>query len=218
MAERLQRILVFLLQLSLIVAIILLGLQQNWTGLAFSALTLILTFLPHAVEYRYKIDFPVEFEFLAVLFIYASVFLGEVGDFYYRFWWWDSALHIGSSAALGFVGFLILYALHSAGKLDARPWLVALFSFSFALALGAIWEIFEFSMDQLFGTNMQKNGLVDTMWDLIVDAGGALFASILGFFYLTKWRREHGMFAYLAEGFIRKNPRFVRKRRTKIYS
>jgi hypothetical protein len=39
-------------------------------------------------------------------------------------------------------------------------------------------------MDSLFGLNMQKSGLRDTMWDLIVDALGALVVSILGYLYL----------------------------------
>ena len=47
------------------------------------------------------------------------------------------------------------------------------FAFTFALALGNVWEIFEFGMDRLFGLTMQKpmagdpSGLTDTMWDLI---------------------------------------------------
>jgi hypothetical protein len=52
------------------------------------------------------------------------------------------------------------------------------------LSIGALWEIFEFLMDSLFGLNMQKSGLIDTMWDLIVDALGALVISILGYLYL----------------------------------
>ena len=39
-------------------------------------------------------------------------------------------------------------------------------------------------MDQLFGLNMQKSGLVDTMWDLIIDTAGAVVMSLLGWWYL----------------------------------
>lgn len=31
---------------------------------------------------------------------------------------------------------------------------------------------------------MQKSGLVDTMWDLVVDAGGAFVASLIGYFHI----------------------------------
>ena len=64
------------------------------------------------------------------------------------------------------------------------PGFVALFVFAFSMMMGSVWEIFEFSIDSFFGFNMQKSGLVDTMWDLIVDAIGALFISILGYFYV----------------------------------
>ena len=62
--------------------------------------------------------------------------------------------------------------------------MLALFSFSFAIAIGVVWEIFEFFMDISFGLNMQKSGLIDTMGDLIVDSLGALLASGIGYFYL----------------------------------
>ena len=70
------------------------------------------------------------------------------------------------------------------------PLLIALFSFTFSLALGALWEIFEFSMDQIFLTNMQTSGVVDTMWDLIADALGAFSMSVIGFLHLKHCHGE----------------------------
>ena len=66
--------------------------------------------------------------------------------------------------------------------------------------------IFEFGVDQILGFNMQKSGLVDTMWDLIVDSIGAFFASLLGFLYLKGEKRFS--VAVLIERFVRDNPRF----------
>ena len=74
--------------------------------------------------------------------------------------------------------------------------------------LGTLWEIFEFSMDAAWGINMQKSGLVDTMWDLIVDGIGALFASIVGFVYL-KGGKTH-LFEKLLMSFVKKNPKFFK--------
>src|SRR3546814_16435775 len=62
--------------------------------------------------------------------------------------------------------------------LHMRPSFLAVFAFCFSQAIGALWEIFEFTMDQVFGLTMQKpmlgdpSGLTDTMWDLIVNAIG----------------------------------------------
>jgi hypothetical protein len=60
----------------------------------------------------------------------------------------------------------------------------------FALAVGALWEVFELAMDQTFGLQMQKprfgdpSGLADTMWDLTFDAIGALLVSTFGWWYM----------------------------------
>ena len=67
--------------------------------------------------------------------------------------------------------------------MNLSPVFIAVFAFCFALALGAVWEIYEFTMDSVFGTNMQKymldNGtaligqaaLQDTMKDISVRTG-----------------------------------------------
>ena len=97
-------------------------------------------------------------------------FLGEVRSWYERIWWWDIALHTSSGLLLGLVGFLLVYVLTENERIDLhmRPRFVALFAFLFAVAVGALWEIFEFAMDRMLGANMQKpmlddpSGLTDT--------------------------------------------------------
>jgi hypothetical protein len=101
---------------------------------------------------------------------------------------------------------LILYLITARGKLKASPFLIAIFSFAFGLAIGALWEIFEYAMDTWFGLNMQKSGLRDTMADLIVDAIGAGVASVTGYIYLRF--NIHDPFDRLIEWFLQENPRF----------
>lgn len=79
------------------------------------------------------------------------------------------------------------------------------FSFCFALALGAFWEIFEFVIDGLFGFSMQKNGLIDTMWDLIVDTLGALIAAVSGYLYIRYRRRGAGIFQHYLNSYLSEN-------------
>ncbi len=60
-------------------------------------------------------------------------------------------------------------------------------------------------MSSLLRLNMQKSGLVDTMWDIIVDMGGALTVSIAGYCYM-----KTGMRSFVEEWiikFITNNPR-----------
>jgi len=140
------------------------------------------------------------------------LFLGETRDYYDRFWWWDIALHATSGSLLGVLGVLLVYVLNEDPKINMRmkPGFVAVFAFTFAMAAGALWEIFEFGMDQLFGMNMQKSGLVDTMTDLIVDAAGALVVSLVGYFYMKRGVRSF-VESWIVK-FIDNNPRMFRRK------
>jgi hypothetical protein len=208
---RLTRIILGLLRLALIIAGILSIAAGNWTVLFASAGTLVLTFLPQIIANQVNVRLPLQFELIITVFLYASLFLGEVGGYYGRFGWWDIMLHAWSSFAFGFAGFLVLFLLHARGKLKAGPGLIAVFAFTFGLAIGAIWEIYEFSMDQLLGTNMQKSGLTDTMGDLVVDTLGAGIASAIGYIYLR--HKIWDPFDALIRWFLEANPRFQRKSR-----
>lgn len=158
--------------------------QQQWTVLFASIVTFLLVLIPWFARKKYNIKIPTEIELIITLFIYATLFLGEAHDFYKIFWWWDMLLHAGSAIIFGFLGFILLYFIVSKQEINARPWTIAVFSFSFAIAIGAMWEIFEFTMDQFLGLNMQKSGLLDTMQDLIVDTLGAILSSTIAFIYL----------------------------------
>lgn len=182
------------LQLIMVIGLALSIYEQQWLNAGAICGILLLTALPTLVFRRWKVFVPPELELLAIAFIFAALFLGETRGYYGRFWWWDIALHTTSGVLLGIFGFLLVYVLNGIPRLDLhmRPGFVAFFAFCFALAIGALWEIFEFAMDQLAGMNMQKpflgdpSGLTDTMWDLIVDALGALAIAISGYLYLKR--------------------------------
>jgi uncharacterized membrane protein YjdF len=192
--------------------------QHNWLP-AFTAAGIIgITLIPFFVERRFKVHIPPQFQLMGIGFVFASLFLGEMRGYYTRFWWWDIVLHTSSGLLLGIVGFLLVHVLNEIEKIgmQLKPGFVAFFAFLFAVGLGALWEIFEFSMDTLFGTNMQKpmlhdpSGLLDTMVDLIVDTVGALVISLFGYYHL----RIVGSTSFLEhwiEHFIEKNPRLFSK-------
>ncbi len=120
-------------------------------------------------------------------------------------------MHSGSALGVGLIGFVLIFMLFEGNKYAAPPYALALLSFFVAMAIGAIWEIFEYSMDIWFGMNMQKSGLDDTMWDMIVNLVGATIAGLAGYFYLRgKW--FVGL-ARLIDQFVRANKKLFRKRR-----
>jgi hypothetical protein len=204
LVERIMMSVSAVIRFSLALAIAAAILNQRWFTLFASSATLILSFFPILLKRRFNIYLTTEFELIIVVFLYASLFLGEVHAYYTRFWWWDVVLHIGASLALGFIGFLLVYVLYRERKLQAKPLTIAILAFSFAVMIGTLWEIFEFAMDQSFGWNMQKSGLIDTMWDLIVDVGGALFTSVIGFLYIKGGKTF--IFERILTRFVSRNP------------
>lgn len=172
--------------------------------------------LPVRLMRRWDIQIPKVMFLMYVGFLYCAIFLGEVRSFYYNVPHWDTVLHIFSGAMLGALGFSMIAIFNNTERipLELSPLFVAVFAFCFALALGAVWEIYEFAADVVLQTNMQKfalddgtqlvgqAALSDTMKDIIVDAIGAVATSTIGYISL---KYEKGWI----EGFM------IRKGKTK---
>ena len=197
-ASRLHFILMLILEVVMLVELIVLtGAGRLLPAFVTIALMSVIA-APVIFKGRFGVPIPSELHFFAALFIFATLFLGEVQGFYHKLWWWDLALHGFSGVLLGLLGFMFVYLVNENETVDVRmkPSFVALFAFFFAVGMGTIWEIFEFSMDELFGFDMQKamfgdpSGLTDTMWDLIVDTIGSALMAGLGWLYMRRAKRE----------------------------
>lgn len=159
------------------------------------ALGLLVMMLPTFIARKWKIVVPNTIVIVYFVFLYCAIYLGEVRNFYYSIPHWDTVLHAFSGAMLGALGFVLVDILNKDAKVgvDLSPFFVAMFAFSFALAVGALWEVYEFSFDAFLGLNMQKHttesgiallgteALSDTMKDIIIDAAAALAVSVLGY-------------------------------------
>ena len=159
---------------------------QNWNQVFLAGTVFALTLLPFFFESWVDLRLPKSFIGAVVLFVFGTIFLGEIGDFYERFTWWDTLLHTGSAIGFAMIGTVVMLFFVRGERLRAPALLLATMAFAFAVSIGAIWEIFEYAMDQWFGFNMQKDGLKDTMEDLIVDAAGAFIGAGAGYWYLKK--------------------------------
>ena len=167
-------------------------LRGNYLALFLSLGILALTMLPAIIRRSYQVYLPLEFDFITILFVFGSLFLGEFRSYYARFWWWDLLLHTSAGFLMGLVGFILVYVLNREQRteLTMSPVFIGLFSFTFAMTLGVLWEIFEYAMDVWFQADMQWGGLEDTMWDLILDAASAAFISVLGYGWLRSGRES----------------------------
>ncbi len=219
LSTRIHRWVLIVMQSIMAMQLILLLREGQWIN-AFAVMAIMaLTLSPALLGRRFRVQVPPEFQVLAVIFVFAALFLGEMQSYYERLWWWDVALHTSSGLLFGILGFLLVYVLNENEHADLhmRPRFVALFAFTFAVAVGTTWEIFEFAMDQIVGTNMQKpmlgdpSGLTDTMWDMIVNAVGALVTSTFGWWYMHQ--REHSFIEVWILKFIDRNPRLFRDNR-----
>ena len=157
-------------------------------------LGLVVMSLPSIITHKLRLMVPNAMCILYYVFLYCAIFLGEIFSFYYLVPHWDLYLHAMSGAMLGSLGFILVDWLNKDEhvKLSMSPVFVSLFAFSFALAVGALWEIYEFTFDAALGLNMQKfktedgtllvgsGALADTMEDLIIDAIAAAAVTILG--------------------------------------
>lgn len=203
------------LQAICIVGLVLYVLRRDWENVVLTAIVVLLTLAPAILWRRYRILIPPEFQLVATVFVFLSIFLGSVRG-YYDYWWWDVVLHTSSGFLLGIVGFLSVFLLNRTDRIprEMRPIFVCFFAVTFAVFLGVVWEIFEFACDVAWPSmDMQSadSGVRDTMSDLIVDTLGAVIVAAMGWAYLRS-----GRFSFLADGirqFLDKNPRLFSRGR-----
>lgn len=136
--------------------------RGNYENLFYCSLALILFLLPPFFEKNFGIDIPNILEGIILLFIFASIILGEMGNYYTRFPMWDTILHTLNGFLCAAVGFGLVDILNRNEKIKFRlsPMFLALVAFCFSMTIGVLWEFFEFGMDVFFGKDMQKDAVV----------------------------------------------------------
>ncbi|AMM93607.1 hypothetical protein UP17_14950 [Peribacillus simplex] len=125
-----------------------------------------------------KLQFNLPIIISYLIFLFGSQYLGSILG-WYGLGWWDTFLHFLSGSLLAFTAIALYERLvHRNAGNGISPWFVFLFTLSFAALGGVIWEIYEFSSDQLFGMTLQGGGNKDTMTDLIADTVGGLIIAM----------------------------------------
>ncbi len=197
-------------------------LQENMVRVVSSLLTIFLFMLPTLVQKLMRFTLPATYRIVFLVFIIAAMYLGELHNFFYRFAWWDDWIHTASAMLITYIGLLLFYVLSRDKDIHLKisPLLLAMFCFCFTMAFGAIWELFEFSVDKLLGLNLQKGrattdmtsyfdgarALFNTMQDLAVSAFGALIVATLSYYSFHRRGKEDSSFLQLIKQFIQENP------------
>lgn len=220
--ERLKRLYYFMFGLTIVLGIgnvIYLGYQPDTTvaSIAFCvlqyAVMLALLTLPIIIRRRFLVNIPLLLIVVVAVFAFTAMIMGDGLNFYGKYPWWDSALHFLSGLVLAVLGLWILHLLFADddSSVFKNRWFVGLYILFFGLGCGALWEIMEFSFDDIFGTNTQQYmetttasiytaldrpleghaALEDTMNDLFLDFFGSLMIAIYAFVNHDKLVEKH---------------------------
>lgn len=177
--------------------------DHDYKHFLVSIFTLSISFLPIFIERWTHVRLPVWLQTSYVIFLFASMFVGEVWGMYAKIWPWDDVAHFSSGVLMALAAVLLLAELQRRHKLILPVWLQGVMVMSLSLAAAGIWEITEFTSDQLFGTFSQGADLKDTMMDLVYDSLGALFVAVSYVLYLKKQKLL--VFSYMIDSYLRLN-------------
>ncbi|WP_294580760.1 hypothetical protein [uncultured Thomasclavelia sp.] len=168
----------FIVYMSLRLLVIATAILQFWRGnyenVFTCLLTLLLLVVPSFFQVTFKVELPSTLEIIILLFIFSAEILGEVNNYYSIFPQWDTMLHTINGFIVAGIGFSLVDLLNKSDrvKFELSPFFVALIAFCFSMTIGVIWEFFEFSMDNLFGMNTQKDTLITTLNNARLLGGG----------------------------------------------
>lgn len=145
--------------------------MQNYENIFVCLLTLLLLLVPSFVQLTFKIELPIFLEILILIFIYAAEILGEIDNYYFSIPYWDTVLHTINGFVCAAVGFSMVSLLNKSEKVQffVSPVFLAIVSFTFSMTIGVLWEFFEFSMDQFFAMDTQKDTLITSIHSAGVD-------------------------------------------------
>lgn len=159
------------LRFIVVAALILACVSGNYDSAFVCALVLVLFMVPAFLETNFKVEFPSTLQIIILLFIFAAEILGELSNYYVRYAHWDTLLHCTWGFLCAAVGFSLVDILNKAEnvKFQLSPIFLAVCAFCFSMTIGVIWEFFEFGMDLLLHTDMQKDTVIHAFSSVSLD-------------------------------------------------
>jgi hypothetical protein len=169
----------YILRILSILLLIVSILRMDWIWVFACSMAIVVSFVPTILKRDYQITLPWILDLLL-----ASALLLHVGggvlNAYHTIPGYDHITHFVSGVLIAFLAFVIIYildvywdGLHM--EMHAMAFVVVIFT----MAMGVVWELFEWSLDLLLGTQGQW-GLDDTMMDLLIDTTAGIFVAVIG--------------------------------------
>lgn len=139
--------------------------MHRYENMFVCVLSLVLFCVPMLIERSLDIDIPPVMEGIIYCFIFAAEILGEINSFYTIIPGWDTMLHTINGFLVAAVGFSLVDLFNRSERFSFKlsPLFLAIVAFCFSMTVGVLWEFFEFGADQMMGTDMQKDFIVQNI-------------------------------------------------------
>lgn len=161
------------LRILVIISMVFQILLGNISNVAMCVLALFLFTIPTFISEKFKIGIPSLLEAIIYLFIYATAILGEINNFYGKIPFWDTILHTLNGFICAGIGFSLVDLLNQNSKsINLSPMYIAIVAFCFSMTIGILWEFFEFSVDKLLQTDMQKDRIIQNISTVELNPNG----------------------------------------------
>jgi hypothetical protein len=139
------------------------------------AASVLAAFVPFVIRELFDVQISWIVQFFTHIFLVLCLVFGELFNFYMEVPWWDAMLHTTSSFGITLVAFCLIRFLFQNTHIKNRSIFCLTFALAISFSVAFLWELYEFAIDTMFKTNMQKwmfsDGgerwaLMDTMTDL----------------------------------------------------
>lgn len=152
---------------------------------------------PYILKKIFGVKINLQVETIYLIFVFFAHFLGSIVDLYHYINGYDKVMHFLSGMLSALVGFVLLIKMGEFKR--KKPFFSIVFILAISLSIGAFWEFYEFTADNLFGKDAQNvftTGVDDTMWDMIMAFFGA--SIVAGQYYYESYRKKR----FVVTGFI----------------
>ena len=152
---------------------------------AFMAMGLLqVSLTPVVIEAIARVRIPMYLQLLYAVLIFTGGFMGSYLRFYDVWEPWDTVVHFYSGIMIALWVDFILRAVMRKHRFEMPRWLHAVVITSFSALVAMLWEIGEFTADQMTGSRAQIDNY-DTMIDMITGTLSALIVALI----LVAWPR-----------------------------
>lgn len=136
-----------------------------------SAASAAIIFVPQIFYAVFRLQPIPSLTFSSRIFIFLAFHIGMAAKGYIFIPYYDKAVHLLSGVFFAFVGMIVFYGIKHNRTIETHDFpLCMVFSFCFSLMTAAVWEIYEYVISHILGTDPQgvlATGVGDTMQDII---------------------------------------------------